>query len=133
VAQKNDAVRSAPRLPQSEFREGSDKGGILVRGIAARGLYLKQCLVPTLKRADIVAEAIEAVGATLLYLPSYSVDLNPIELASSKSKAHPRDAAEHTILGSLRRIGLVVKPSIAENARISCTMQAMFGHDRNPL
>jgi hypothetical protein len=53
--------------------------------------YVKQCLVPALKRGDIVLmdnvrvhkvagvkEAIEAVGATLTYLPSYSPDLNPM-------------------------------------------------------
>jgi transposase len=85
-------------------------------------LYVKRCLVPTLMRGDIVvmdnlpvhkvagvAEAIEAVGATLLYLPPYSPDLNPIELAFSKLKAHLRKAAEHTIPGLLRRIGRVVK------------------------
>jgi len=59
--------------------------------------YVKQCLAPTLRRGDIVImdnvpvhrvagvkEAIEAVGARLLYLPPYSLDLNPIELAISK-------------------------------------------------
>ena len=84
--------------------------------------YVKQCLVPTLKRGEIVLmdnlpvhkvagvrEAIEAVGATLLYLPSYSPDLNPIEMAFSKLKAHLRKAAERTIAGLLRRIGRVVK------------------------
>jgi transposase len=35
-----------------------------------------------------VAEAIKAAGATLIYLPKYSPDLNPIELAFSKLKAH---------------------------------------------
>jgi transposase len=40
-----------------------------------------------------VAEAIEAAGATLIYLPKYSPDLNPIELAFSKLKAHLRKAA----------------------------------------
>src|SRR5262245_11448040 len=83
--------------------------------------YVKQCLVPTLKRGEIVlmdhlpahkvagiAEAIEAAGATLIYLPKYSPDLNPIELAFSKLKAHLRKAAEHTILRLLRRIGRVV-------------------------
>ena len=85
-------------------------------------LYVKRCLAPTLKHGDIVvmdnlpvhkvagvAKAIEAVGATLLYLPPYSPDLNPIELAFSKLKAHLRKAAEHTIPGLLRRIGRVVK------------------------
>ncbi len=56
-----------------------------------------------------VREAIEMVGATLIYLPSYSPDLNPIEMAFSKLKAHLRKAAERTIAGLLRRIGHVVK------------------------
>jgi transposase len=83
--------------------------------------YVKQCLVPTLKRGEIVlmdhlpvhkvagiAEAIEAAGATLIYLPKYSPDLNPIELAFSKLKAHLHKATEHTILRLLRWIGRVV-------------------------
>jgi transposase len=83
--------------------------------------YLTQCLAPTLKRGDIVVmdnlpvhkvagveEAIKASGAMLLYLPPYSPDLNPIEQAFSKLKAHLRKAAEHTIPGLMRRIGRVV-------------------------
>ena len=54
--------------------------------------YVENCLVPTLRRNDIVVmdncrvhlgtgigRAIETVGATLRYLPKYSPDLNPIE------------------------------------------------------
>jgi hypothetical protein len=54
--------------------------------------YVERCLAPTLGRRDIVimdnlpahkmagvAEAIEAFGASVLYLPSYSPDLNPID------------------------------------------------------
>ena len=83
--------------------------------------YIKECVVPTLKRGDIVIidnasihkvagvkEAIEAAGASLLYLPAYSPDLNPIELAFSKFKAHLCKAAERTIPGLVRRIGRVV-------------------------
>jgi transposase len=68
--------------------------------------YVEQCLVPTLKPDDIVVadnlachkvagvvEAIEAAGATLRYLPQYSPDLNPIEEAFSKFKAHLRELA----------------------------------------
>src|SRR5664279_4987964 len=64
-------------------------------------------LVPTLARGDTVIidnlashkvtgvrEAIEAVGAKLLYLPPYSPDLNPIELAFAKFKTGLRKAAE---------------------------------------
>ena len=43
-----------------------------------------------------IREAVEARGATLLYLPPYSPDLNPIELAFSKLKALLRSAAERT-------------------------------------
>ena len=62
--------------------------------------YVTQCLAPSLKPGDIVVmdnlsshkvsgvvEAIEAVGASVLYLPPYSPDLNPIELMWSKIKA----------------------------------------------
>jgi transposase len=83
--------------------------------------YVKQGLVPTLKRSDIVVmdnlpahkvvgieQAIEAAGATLLYLPPYSPDLNPIEPAFSKVKAHLRKAAEHTLPRLVRRIGRIV-------------------------
>jgi len=55
-----------------------------------------------------VAEAIQAAGAMLIYLPKYSPDLNPIELAFSKLKAQLRKAAERTIPRLLRRIGRVV-------------------------
>jgi transposase len=61
--------------------------------------YVEQQLVPTLRRGDIVVldnlsahkvagvrQAIESVGASLVYLPPYSPDLNPIELVFSKLK-----------------------------------------------
>jgi transposase len=47
------------------------------------------------KTPDVVA-AIEAVGAHVRYLPPYSPDLNPIELAFSKFKKLLRDGAERT-------------------------------------
>jgi transposase len=47
------------------------------------------------KGAGVIA-AIEAVGATVRYLPPYSPDLNPIELAFSKFKKLLRDGAERT-------------------------------------
>jgi transposase len=61
--------------------------------------YVTQWLAPSLKPGDIVVmdnlsshkvsgviEAIEAVGASVLFLPPYSPDLNPIELMWSKIK-----------------------------------------------
>jgi transposase len=43
-----------------------------------------------------VVEAIQSVGASVRYLPPYSPDLNPIELAFSKFKKLLRDGAERT-------------------------------------
>lgn len=83
-----------------------------VNGHAFRA-YIEQMLAPTLSAGDIVImdnlgshkvdgvrEAIEAKGARLLYLPPYSPDLNPIELAFSKLKRLLRSAAARTV-GSL--------------------------------
>ena len=79
--------------------------------------YVKQCLVPTLRRNDIVVmdnckvhmglairEAIEKVQATLRYLPKYSPDLNPIEMPYSKFKAFLRKVAARTVPGLNRAI-----------------------------
>src|SRR5580704_15563467 len=44
-----------------------------------------------------VEQAIEAVGASLRYLPPYSPDFNPIEMAFAKLKALLRAAAARTI------------------------------------
>jgi len=72
--------------------------------------WVEQHLTPTLRQGDIVVmdnlsshkvkgvkEAIEKVGAELRYLPAYSPDLNPIELAFSKLKKLLRDGAERTV------------------------------------
>ena len=52
-----------------------------------------------------VREAIEACGASLLYLPAYSPDLNPIELAFSKLKRLLRSAAARTVDALWHAIG----------------------------
>lgn len=72
--------------------------------------YVEQVLVPTLKPGDIVImdnlpahkpisvrEAIEKAGAKLRFLPPYSPDFNPIEMAFSKLKAILKKAACRTI------------------------------------
>lgn len=72
--------------------------------------WVEQHLTPVLKPGDIVVmdnlsshkvagvrEAIEAADAELRYLPPYSPDLNPIELAFSKLKKLLRDGAERTV------------------------------------
>jgi transposase len=80
--------------------------------------YIEQMLGPTLRAGDIVIcdnlpshkvsgirEAIEACGASLLYLPPYSPDLNPIELAFSKLKRLLRSAAARTVTALWSAIG----------------------------
>ena len=84
-------------------------------------VYLERCLVPTLRPDDIVVmdnlpvhksdnvrRIIEAAGATLVYLPPYSPDLNPIEMAFAKLKAHLRKAAERSMPALWDRIGLIL-------------------------
>jgi transposase len=109
AALRYDCV-SAPLLLDGPMNESSFKA------------YVEQILVPTLKRGDIVVmdnvsihkvagvrEAIEARGATLVYLPPYSPDLNPIEQFFSKLKALLRKAAAHSIKNLWTVIGSCLK------------------------
>ena len=52
-------------------------------------------------KREEVRLAVEAVGAHLLFLPPYSPDFNPIELAFAKIKAQVRVAAQRTPEGLL--------------------------------
>lgn len=80
--------------------------------------YVKQVLVPTLRRGDVVImdnlrshkgkairAAIRAAGAKLLFLPPYSPDLNPIEQLFAKLKALLRKACESTAEATWRTVG----------------------------
>jgi transposase len=58
------------------------------------------------KRPGIRA-SIEAAGASLLYLPPYSPDFNPIENAFAKIKAMLRKAATRSIDGLWSTIGRI--------------------------
>ena len=78
--------------------------------------------MPTLTRGDIVfmdnlctnkidgvREAIEAVGASVRYLPAYSPDLNPIEQAFSKLKEAMRKGAARTVDALMKLIRKLLK------------------------
>jgi len=56
-----------------------------------------------------VEEAIQAVGASLRYLPPYSPDLNPIELLFHPLKTWLRKAAERTMEGLHRCVGSYIR------------------------
>ena len=80
--------------------------------------YVARVLVPELRAGDVVImdnlsshkgprvrEMIERAGASLLYLPPYSPDFNPIENAFAKLKALLRKAGERTLEGLWTAIG----------------------------
>ena len=109
-------------VPHGHWKTTTFVGGLTLDGIvapmtidgamtgAAFLAYVEQLLVPTLSPGDVVVldnlpahkpaairEAIEAAGAVVLFLPPYSPDFNPIELAFSKMKAILRKAAARTL------------------------------------
>jgi transposase len=80
--------------------------------------YVRQFLCPTLRPGDIVIldnlsshkvagvkNAIAAAGATMLYLPPYSPDLNPIEKLFAKLKTLLRKAAKRSVETLWEQIG----------------------------
>src|ERR1051326_7176755 len=84
-------------------------------------IYVEQMLAPSLQAGQIVVmdnlsthtgakvrQAIEARGCQLLFLPSYSPDLSPIEDAFSKLKAF------------LRRVEARTQEALQEIGRASC-------------
>jgi transposase len=74
------------------------------------GVYVEQVLVPTLRGGDVVVmdnlsahkrpqikRLIDAAGASVLYLPPYSPDFNPIEMIWAKVKGLLRTIAARTV------------------------------------
>ena len=88
--------------------------------------YIQQCVLPTLKPGDILFmdnlsahkvagldELIRSCGAHLIYLPPYSPDFNPIELAWSKVKTILRRLTARTfpdLLEALKQALLAITP-----------------------
>ena len=80
--------------------------------------FVQDVLTPALRRGDVVVmdnlaphkapavrHAIESAGAELLLLPPYSPDLNPIEMAISKTKNALRSMARRTVSDLYDAIG----------------------------
>jgi transposase len=107
---------------------------------AAFELYVREALVPTLSAGDIVVmdnlpahkpasirAAIEAVGARLMYLPPYSPDFNPIEMAFAKLKAALRKAAAR----SMEALWTAIADALATFTPQDCSnFFAAAGYDR---
>ncbi len=92
--------------------------------------YLREMLVPTLGEGDVVVmdnlsvhkservrEMIEGAGASLLYLPPYSPDFNPIEEAFSKIKNLLRKAGARVREALVEAIGETLSEVTEEDAR----------------
>ena len=82
--------------------------------------YVETQLAPTLKQGDVVildnlsshksthaAEVLKSVGAWFLFLPPYSPDLNPIEMAFAKLKTLIRKSAARTYDALWKAVGSV--------------------------
>ena len=115
-------ARCRAALPHGHWKTTTFTAGLRLNGLVAPWLldgpmdgeaflvYVRRVLQPELKPGNIVImdnlpahkvsgvrEAIEASGARLLYLPPYSPDFNPIEMAFSKLKALLQKAATRTL------------------------------------
>jgi transposase len=109
-------------IPHGHWKTTTFVGGLTIDGVVAPMTidgamtgqaflsYVEQVLAPILKPGDIVVldnlpahkpiairDAIEAAGAVMLFLPPYSPDFNPIEMAFSKIKALLKKAAARTV------------------------------------
>jgi transposase len=113
-------------VPHGHYKAITFVFGLRLRGVAAPKAYhhamnaqtfeawLEHDLLPTLEEGDIVvldnlkahksprvAEILARKSCTVRYLPPYSPDFNPIEMAISKLKAALRKLAERTVAGLL--------------------------------
>lgn len=115
-------ARCIAAIPHGHWKTTTFVGGLRLSGMTAPMVldgamngpaflaWVEQALAPTLRLGDIVVmdnlpahkpaavrNAIEAAGAELRYLPPYSPDLNPIEMAFSKFKALLKKAAARNV------------------------------------
>jgi transposase len=119
-ARRGERCRAA--VPHGHWKTTTFLGALTLQGMTAPMVldgamhgaavlaYVEQVLVSTLKPGDIVVmdnlpahrpmavrQAIQAAGAELRFLPPYSPDFNPIEMAFSKLKAVLKKTAARTI------------------------------------
>ncbi len=82
---------------------------------------------PSAHKGERVRHLIEGKGCRLLFLPPYSPDFNPIELAFAKLKTRLRRAAARTYEALVAAIGDAIDAITAADAR------GFFGHCGFPL
>ena len=86
-------------IPWGHWKTTTFVAGLRTTGLTAPMVLDDIVIMDNLSSHKVagVREAIKAAAAFLLYLPAYSPDLNPIELAFSKLKALLRKAAPRSV------------------------------------
>jgi len=108
--------------------------------------YVETQLAPALDKGDVVImdnlaahkskaaeKAIKTRGAWILFLPPYSPDLNPIEMAFAKLKAHLRAKPSGPSMPSGRRSGTSAISSSLRNAKTTSPPLDMDSAERPAL
>ena len=123
-------ARALGRAPGGHWKTTTFLAGLTAKGLIAPFVldgpmdracfteYVRQVLAPELREGDVVildnlpghkgeeaAELVAACGATLMFLPPYSPDLNPIEMLFAKLKTLLRKAERRTRDALWRTIG----------------------------
>jgi transposase len=122
--------RVVTKVPHGHWKMISTIAAMSVDGIVASGsfdgatdtelfvIFVREALLPMLKPGQVVVmdnlpahkspqidQLVESIGATVLRLPPYSPDFNPIEMAISKIKTVLRKLARRSIEGLFTGIG----------------------------
>jgi transposase len=134
--------RAIGRVPHKRWHRVTLLASITTRGMGAAMVldgalaresfdaYVEQLLVPTLVPGQVVVldnlpvhksararALIEDTGCSVLFLPAYSPDFNPIELAFAKIKQTLRGRAERTLTGVIAATAPALDAVTAADAR----------------
>jgi transposase len=149
-------------FPHGHWKTTTFVAGLTLRGMIAPFVlsgpinrsafeaYVEQVLLPELRPGNIVImdnlsshkgpkvrALIEAAGAKLLFLPPYSPDFNPIEMAFAKLKALLRKAAKRSVEGLSKASGPPLAASSTAspqaNAKTTSALLDTIHSDRIPL
>jgi transposase len=141
--------------PAGHWKVLSTIAAMTVRGMISCGIFegatdtdafatfLREGLLPAMKPGQVLVldnlsvhrtaaaqKLLEVAGVRVLYLPAYSPDYNPIEMAISKVKSVLKKLGERTVDGLFAAIGTALKAITQEDATNfvrHCGYRAMDG------
>jgi len=141
-------ARCLAQVPHGHYKSTTFIAGLRCDGVSAPLVidgamdgamfvaWVRTCLAPSLNAGDVVIadnlsshkvagvrEALQAVGADIIYLPPYSPDLNPIEKCFAKLKAMLRKAGKRTVQALWDEVGRVldtISPTECRNYFQAC-------------